>query len=313
MSYITSFGAALPDRVVTNEEMGPLVGKTPEWIKNVSGISERRWTSNGTTLIDLAVSAAQDCLSRASVSVSDVGMLLMSSASWGRQFPGPASQVAQRLGLEERPAIDIPVASAGSLFALSLAADLAPSRGPLLVVASEMMSEVVKRPPMEAGVAALFGDGAGACLVHPTAGRQRILGSVLGSDGNFAEDLRLVYDQPLCMNGRSVILQASRKIPRAITAVANAHGVRLQEISHFIMHQANQNLMDRVADSLSVERDRFYSNIAKYGNTSSASMLIAAAEWQNETILQPGERICYTAFGAGYHWGALLAEAVSPH
>lgn len=307
-----NFGAALPDRVVTNEEMAPLVGKTPDWIRNVSGISERRWTSNGTTLIDLAVAAAQDCLNRSAVSTAAVGMVLVSSGSWGRQFPGPAAQVALRLGLADRPAVDIPIASAGSLFALSLAADLAPSRGPVLVVASEVMSEVVQRPPMEAGVAALFGDGAGACLIHPTAGKQRVIGSVLGSDGSFSDDLRLTYSQPLCMNGRSVILQASRKIPRAITEVASANGVPVQGISQFIMHQANQNLMDRVADSLGVDRGLFFSNIARYGNTSSASMLIAAAEWENDTPAQPGSRVCYAAFGAGFHWGALLAETV-PH
>jgi len=312
VSYIVSFGAALPERIVTNEEMAPLVGKTPEWIRNVSGISERRWTSNGTTLVDLAAAAAQDCLTRSATAVKEIGMVLVSSASWGRQFPGPAAQVALRLGIADRPAVDVPIASAGSLFALSLAADLAPSRGPVLVVASEVMSEVVQRPPMEAGVAALFGDGAGACLVHPTSGRQKIVGSVLGSDGSFSEDLRLVYAQPLCMNGRSVILQASRKIPRAISEVAAAHGVALQEISHFIMHQANQNLMDRVADSLGVERTRFFSNIARYGNTSSASMLIAAAEWEIDNPTFQNGRVCYAAFGAGFHWGAVLTEAVVP-
>jgi 3-oxoacyl-[acyl-carrier-protein] synthase-3 len=310
VSYIVNFGAALPDRVVTNQEVGPLVGKAPEWIRNVSGISERRWIDNGLTLIDLGVAAGEDCLSRSPVGLSEVAMVLVSSASWGRQFPGPAAQVALRLGLGDKPALDIPVASAGSLFALALAADLAPSRGPVLVIAAEIMSEIVSRPPMEPGVAALFGDGAGACLIHPTRGKQKVIGSVLGSDGNFSEDLRLAFGEPLSMNGRAVILQASRKIPRAISEVAASHGVPIQGISAFIMHQANQNLMDRVADALGVDRGLFYSNIARYGNTSSASMLIAAAEWEQATSLEAGGRVCYAAFGAGFHWGALLAEMV---
>jgi 3-oxoacyl-[acyl-carrier-protein] synthase-3 len=308
VAYIVSFGAALPSRVVTNEEVAPLVGKAPEWIRNVSGISERRWLGSDSTLIELAVAAGQDCLARSTSNLDEIAMVLVSSASWGRQFPGPAAQIASRLGLGDKPALDIPVASAGSLFALSLAADLTSNRGPVLVIAAEVMSEIVTRPPMEPGVAALFGDGAGACLIHPTRGKQKVMGSVLGSDGSFSEDLRLAFGEPLSMNGRSVILQASRKIPRAISEVAGKNGVPLQDISAFIMHQANQNLMDRVADALAVDRGLFYSNIARYGNTSSASMLIAAAEWEQVTSLEAGSRVCYAAFGAGFHWGALLAE-----
>jgi len=113
------------------------------------------------------------------------------------------------------------------------------------------------------------------------------------------------------MNGRSVILQATRKIPAVILELLQRNGKAASGIECFLLHQANQNLMDRVARALEVPNDRIYSNIRKYGNTSSASMLIAAAEWWQgrHPAAAPGA-ICFAVFGAGYHWGALLAEAL---
>lgn len=310
MSYIVGFGHAVPERVVSTAELAPLVGKTPEWIINVSGIEERRWAADETTVTDLCVQAAEKCLKSAGMTPKDLGMVLVSSGSAGRQFPGPACQVANRLGLTDTPSIDIPVASAGGLFAMSLANDLAPTRGPILVVAGEIMSRVAMRAPEEAGISVLFGDGAGACLIHPTEGTARILGSVLSSDGSFSEDLRLDFGAPLSMNGRSVILQASRKIPRAINQILDRCGVLAKEVQAFLMHQANQNLMDRVADALDVNRDMFFSNIRNYGNTSSASLLIAASEWNSQCGFKANYKVCFCAFGAGFHWGALLAEGL---
>jgi 3-oxoacyl-[acyl-carrier-protein] synthase-3 len=164
---------------------------------------------------------------------------------------------------------------------------------------------------MERGVAILFGDGAGACLISPDEGAARIVDSIIESDGAFAEDLRLQFDLPLEMNGRTVILQASRKIPRAISQVLHKNGREAKEVDTFLMHQANQNLILRVAQALGVAEEKFYSNIRKYGNTSSASMLIAAAEWWQNVGFKPGIPVCFATFGAGFNWGALLAEGVA--
>jgi 3-oxoacyl-[acyl-carrier-protein] synthase-3 len=219
--------------------------------------------------------------------------------------------VATRLGLTETPALDLPVASAGALVGMSLAADVAPSRGPVLVVAAEIMSRIVLTEPLDPSVCILFGDGAGACLIHPSKGGAKVLGSVISTDGTFSEDLRL-EDSTFLMNGRSVILQASRKMPRAVGEILRRFSLAASDVGTYLMHQANQNLMDRVADALGVDRGRFFSNIARYGNTSSASMLIAASEWAEREGFQAGSRVCFTAFGAGFHWGALLAEGVGP-
>ena len=199
------------------------------------------------------------------------------------------------------------MASAGSLFGLALADRLAAAYGNVLVIAAEKMSSVVLRQPMDRSTAVLFGDGAGACLVSASSGMARIVDSALFSDGAFAEDLRLEFGQPLAMSGRSVILQASRKIPRAIAEVLARNGRAPSEVTIFLMHQANQNLIDKVAQALGVPPDRFYTNIRRYGNTSSASMLIAAKEWFDGGAPLAGP-IVFAGFGAGFHWGALLAE-----
>lgn len=306
MAFLAGFGHYVPSRIVTNAEIGARVDSDPAWILNVSGIEERRFAGDE-SLVDMAVAAGVSALTAANVEAASLEMVMVASGTSPRSFPGPAVSVAERLGASTAVALDLPMASAGSLFGLALAARL--TRAPILVIGAEKMSVVVEREPLEKGIAILFGDGAGACVVHPTRGHLKVIDSELGSDGAFAEDLRLEHGQPLVMNGRVVILQASRKIPAAIAKVLERNGRTASEVAAFLMHQANQNLIDRVAQTLNVEPVRFYSNIRRYGNTSSASMLIAASEWMARAEIAPGQPVVFAAFGAGFNWGALLSES----
>jgi 3-oxoacyl-[acyl-carrier-protein] synthase III len=308
VAAIRGFGAYLPSRVVTNAELAARLNCETGWILDVSGIEERRYAAPKESVVSMGVTAAERCLEQAGVKPSGLGMILVSSGSSERRFPGPASTIAHRLGIDGVPAIDLPIASAGSLFGMALAGSLSATHGDILVIASEKMSAIVSREPLERGVAPLFGDGAGACLIGSGDGSVKIIDSALHSDGAFAEDLRLELDASLEMNGRSVILQASRKIPSAITELLKRKDKPASSVKIFLMHQANQNLMDRVARALEVDAARFYSNIRLYGNTSSASMLIAADEWWRDPGPRAGDLICFAAFGAGFHWGALLAH-----
>jgi 3-oxoacyl-[acyl-carrier-protein] synthase III len=310
MAFLNGFGVCLPPRVVRNEELAALTGSSPEWILNVSGIEERRWATPDQTVADLAVAAAKDCLDRCGVDAASLGMIVVASGTAGRSFPGPALTVASRLGLTSPPALDLPLPSAGALFALALAAQLAGTYGRILVVGVEKMSAVIARQPIEPGVAVLFGDGAGACIVSAKEGIAAVVDSILCSDGAFSEDLRLEFGAPLAMNGRSVIMQASRKIPRVISELLSRHNVPAGEVNAFLMHQANQNLIDGVARALGVPAERFYSNVRRYGNTSAASMLIAAAEWSQTSGFRKDAPVVFAGFGAGFHWGALLARGL---
>ncbi len=308
-AYLHAFGAHLPPRVVSNAALAERLNCTPEWIESVSGIRERRWADDDSTVADLAVAAAEDCLKRADVEACRLGLLILASGSAPPGFPGPAAEVAARLGLESTPALDLPIASAGSLFGMALASRLADSVGDILVIGAEKMSAVLEAYPLDQNTAILFGDGAGAVLIsprpHPDIRTPRILNSVLHTSGELRHELSFDWKSPLKMNGGSVILHASRKIPSAIREVLEHESIAPADVSAFLIHQANQNLLVRVAKALAVPAERVFSNIARYGNTSSASLLIAAAEWASRESA-PGP-VVFAAFGAGFHWGALVA------
>jgi 3-oxoacyl-[acyl-carrier-protein] synthase III len=309
-AYLHAFGASLPERVVANAEIAERVGRTSEWIESVSGILERRWAAPEQTAADMGVAAAEACLRKAGVAANTIGLLIVASGSGAGGFPGPAAEVADRLCLGSVPAIDLPMASAGSLFGLALAMRLVETQGDVLVVAAEKMSAVIEASPLDPNTAILFGDGAGAALVSARPGRWRMLDAVLHTDGKYRGDLAFDGAGPLRMNGLTVILQAARKIPSSITEVLERQNISAQQVAVFLLHQANLNLLNRVAKSLGVGPEKIYSNVQRYGNTSSASMLIAASEW-SETTSDRGP-IVFSAFGAGFHWGALVARSEEP-
>ena len=168
------------------------------------------------------------------------------------------------------------------------------------------MSRRAKRTQEGKNTAILFGDGAGAALVDPKHGFAHIADACLFTDGSSAEIL-YVQDGQFFMDGSAVILHASRKMPRAIQELLLRNQIAAGDVDTFLLHQANLNLILRVAHALKTPIDKFYTNIARYGNTSSASMLIAADEWR---AAHPGDLagpLVFSAFGAGLNWGALLA------
>jgi len=309
MALLRGFGSYLPERVVGNVELGEACAVEPEWIFQSSGIEERRYAGDEETVASLGVKAAEDCLRRCGLAAGDVGMLVVASGSAERFCPGPAATIATELGMGSTLAVDVPVASAGSLLGMAMAERFAPSLGRVLVVASEIMSRRVRRTPEGKNTAILFGDGAGAVLVDPEQGFARIAGDALFSDGCGAEILRMT-DGLLYMEGGSVILQAARKIPSAVKGLLERHGVAPEQVGQVVMHQANLNLIQKVARSIGVPMERFFVNIGRYGNTSSASMLIAAdAWWTGEALTEP---VIFAAFGAGLNWGAMLVLPVLP-
>jgi 3-oxoacyl-[acyl-carrier-protein] synthase III len=306
MAFLRAFGAWLPPRRVNNQEIAPLVDATPKWILDVSGIEERRYAAETDTVHSIGLLAAQDCLDKAGVTAAELGMVLVASGSSDRFCPGPASQIAAGLGLASTPVLDIPVASCGSLIGLSLAAQLAPTVGRVLVVGAEIMSRRISLTPSDKNSAILFGDGAGAALIDPKVGFARIKDFCLFTDGASSEIL-YVRDGQFFMDGAAVIMHASRKMPRAINELLTRNQIGVSDVAEFLLHQANLNLIARVASGLKAPRERFFANIAKYGNTSSASLLIAAEEWHREQIAPLAGPLVFSAFGAGLNWGALLA------
>jgi len=306
-AYLRAFGSYVPEHLVDNAALAARTGRTPEVIEKSTGIVGRRYAAPDQSVADLGLAAAQDCLTRAGVEASAVGLILFASGSSERCFPGPAATLAAQLGLAATPAIDLPIASAGSLIGMALAADLVARYGNVLVVAAEIMSRRITDADPDTAI--LFGDGAGACLISRDSGFARIADLALYTDGNFAESLTLAHGGTLAMRGLEVIMQASRKVPRAIADLLAKNNVAADDVQVFLMHQANRNLLAKIAKELKVPEDRFFTNIASFGNTSSASLLIAAAQWSDAaSVTGP---VVFAAFGAGLQWGALLAVPVA--
>jgi 3-oxoacyl-[acyl-carrier-protein] synthase-3 len=308
MAYLRGFGSYVPERVVTNAELAAACGVDEEWILTASGIRERRYAAEDETVTSLGVAAAQDCLTRCGVAASDLGMIVVSSGSPDRYCPGPAASIAHALGLNAMPAFDVPVASAGSLIGLAMAHQFAPAVGKVLVIGSEIMSRRIERTPEGKNTAILFGDGAGAALIDPEQGSARILGHALHTDGA-AADFLTVGQEGIHMDGTVVIRHVGQKLPAVMREVLERYSVSPERVGTALLHQANINLIQRAAKVSGIPLDRFFVNIDKYGNTSSASLLIAAAEWdaqRGDARLE--DHLLFAAFGAGLNWGALLAE-----
>src|SRR5688572_1579565 len=170
MPYLRAFGYYVPSRVVENAELASMVGVDPAWLLRSTGIEQRRYAAPDETVTSLAVAASKDCLANAGMGPQEVSLIIAASGSAEHRFPGPGPSIGAALGIAGVPAIDLPMASAGSLFGLALAAQLCNVYRNVLVIGSEIMSRVVQLDARGRDTAILFGDGAGACIVSAETG-----------------------------------------------------------------------------------------------------------------------------------------------
>jgi 3-oxoacyl-[acyl-carrier-protein] synthase-3 len=305
LSAILGLGAYLPSRVVTHVELAERLGVAPEWILSVCGIRERRYADPLESVVDLAEKASRACLEGMGMDPADLGGILVGTGTPHLQFPGVSSCLQGRLGAKGL-AFDIHLASSGGLAALCMAADLTARYGPILVVGAECMSRVVERGH-DPRTAILFGDGAGACVVGPGAEGPWILEDWrMDGDGAFVDALKLAPAEELVMDGMTVIMQANRKLAGSVRDLLERNALTVAQVDLFLFHQANRNLLRQVARSLGLEEGRVHVNVDRLGNTSAASVLIAAAEALGEA--PAGTRAVLAAFGSGFSFGSMLAR-----
>ncbi len=327
--YLTGFGAALPAREVTNAELAPLLGVTPEWIETNSGIRARRWVNADQSTSELATSAVQAAMRNAGLGAEQLDYLIGGTLSPDYQVPGIAPLVQRRLvGCRPVPALDLRAGCAAILYSLQVAQGLltAGAAQHVACFGAEAQSKGLDIHPRSAELSMLFGDGAGAVIVSrtpkPGGLSLRLLDVLIATDGSFAEDLLVRapgtangarwFDETQslfgAMNGRTVILQAVRKLSEAALEITARNGLALAQIDVVVPHQANLNLLHALGKRLGIAAERIVVNVDRYGNTSGASAFLALQQAQAEKRFRAGAYVLVLAFGAGFTWGAALCQ-----
>ena len=322
---IIGLGVAVPPFVLSNADLETLVDTNDQWITERTGIKERRIAGRGDSTATLGGRAARRALDSAGLGVNDVDMILVATATPDYPLPSAACVLQAELGMTSGSAMDIVAGCAGFTFALATGAGLVSSgvAGTVLVVGAETLSRIVDYTDRSTCI--LFGDGAGAVVLR--AGDKGVLGSSLGTDGarsgllmTHAGGSRLPASAEtvsgrrhfLTMEGGAVFKSAVTAMAASSLEAIERSGLTLDDIDVVIPHQANQRIIDATARRLKAPSDRVVSNIARYGNTSAASIPIALAEAWEQGQVKPGQRLLFTAFGAGLAWGSVVVEWTLP-
>jgi 3-oxoacyl-[acyl-carrier-protein] synthase-3 len=324
-SYIAGTGMYVPDQVITNHDLEQMMDTSDEWIRERSGIVERRFVEPGTGPADLAVPASRQAIENAGISVEDVDFLIFATLSPETYFPGSGVHLQKKLGIPGIGCLDVRNQCTGFVYALSIADQYVKSGmyKNILVVGGEVHSAGLNLSTEGRDVAVLFGDGAGAAVVQPTENDHRILSTHLHADGNFIEELYVeaptTLEKPYLtkemiddgrihptMNGRQVFKHASTRFPEVILESLETNGLSQDDLDMVIPHQANLRITQMVAKKLNLTEEQYYSNIHKYGNTTAASIPMALHEALEEGKIQSGDLVSLAAFGSGFTWGAAL-------
>jgi 3-oxoacyl-[acyl-carrier-protein] synthase-3 len=302
---IFGVGAALPERVVTNDDIVTRLDTSDEWIVRRTGIRERRIIAAGQPLSELATRACALALEDAGRTPDEVDHIIVSTITPDRVTPGIAPYVALGLGAERAGALDVNAACAGFVYALDQAAAQVESGRArvVLVCGAEALSRITDHD--DRGTAMLFGDGAGAVVV---AGGDLELGCggfVLGTDASQADMLYAERtDSTLRMEGREVYRHAIRRMVEATTEAIARAGLTIDDIDLFVAHQANVRILTATANELGLPPEKLMVNIDRVANTSSASIPLALADAERDGRLKPGAVVALSAFGAGFVWGS---------
>jgi 3-oxoacyl-[acyl-carrier-protein] synthase-3 len=326
-TIITGIGHYVPPRVVTNFDLEKLMNTSDEWIRQRSGIIERHHVEPGVGTSDLGVEASLRAIENAGINKADIDLIIAATLSPDHYFPGIGVQVQAKLGLYPIGALDIRNQCSGFIYALSVA-DQYVRTGDyrrILLVAAEVQSANLDYSDDGRDMAVLFGDGAAALILEPNpqADGRGILSTHLFADGRHVSDLWLEkpssMDRPPVteelvrakkffpyMDGKNVFKNASEKMPQAVRVALEHNGLKVEDVSLLIPHQANDRISQMVAHSLKIPLEKVARNIHKYGNTTAASIPIALSESIQEGRVKPGDIIALTAFGSGYTWASAV-------
>ncbi len=320
-SYIAGFGFHVPEKVLDNKYFESIIDTTDEWIRTRSGIVERHVVDEQTATSDLAIVAARQALATAQIQPADIGAIICASVTPDMMFPSTGCLLQNALGAPKVMAFDISAACSGFLYGLVLGDSLIKNGyDNVLVIGAECLTKITDYT--DRGSCFLFGDGAGAVLLKKTEEDRGIISHFLAADGSNWKILHQpaggsrkpashqTVDQRehfIRMEGNEGFKVATRAMTEAALETIKRADLPPERLKLVITHQANIRIMDAVAKRLNAA-DKFYVNLDKYGNTSSASIPIALAEAVQAGRIQPGDYVLLVAFGGGFTWGGVLIK-----
>ena len=324
-AHIIGWGKAVPDRVMTNEELEALVSTNDAWIRARTGIEKRRIANERESTATLGLKAAQNALNVANIVPRELDLIICCTSTAENVFPASASLIQGWLGANMAGAFDLSAACSGFVYGVQMGAQAIASgdANNVLVIGSETMSRVLDW--QDRGTCILFGDGAGAIVLRSSEQRGGVLSGVLRSDGTGGDLLGipniasigvsnpdiLTQDHKLYkmhMKGSEVFKFATRVIGECILESLSKASVSLNDVAMIIPHQANLRIIKAAARSLRVEESRFMCNVTEYGNTSAASIPLALCEAVEQGRIQPGDHVVLVGFGGGLSWGAVTLK-----
>jgi len=318
-SQVAGCGGYLPERIITNSELASRLDTSDAWIRQRTGIGERRVAAPGELTSDLAYRAANRALASAGMTGSDLDLLVVATATPDNTFPATATKVQARLGMTRGAAFDVQAVCAGFIFALAVADNalrLGQARA-ALVIGAETFSRILDWE--DRGTCVLFGDGAGALVLKAvpasSPGRRFILSNHLHSDGR-QYDILYVDGGPsstgsagyLRMEGREVFRQAVQHLSEVVDEALSANDLGATDIDWLVPHQANSRIIDGMGRKLGLSPDRIVMTIERHANTSAASIPLALGEAVDDGRIKPGHLVLMEALGGGLSWGASLVR-----
>ena len=320
---ITGSGSATPDVALDNNQLEQIVETSDEWITTRTGIRERRIADVQGSLSAIATTAAQNAIAMAGIEPIDLDLILLATSTPDDLF-GTACKIQVSLGATQAVAFDMTAACSGFVFGMVTAAQFIRTGvyKNVLLIGADILSRWVDWSDRSTCV--LFGDGAGAVVMQANES-DRLLGFELRSDGTLNKSLNLAYNpqpkeivsgvtvsqgtyQPITMNGKEIYRFAVQKVPEVIEKALFRANLSVDQVDWLLLHQANQRILDAVAQRLKIPAQKVLSNLAKHGNTSAASIPLALDEAVREGKIQAGDVIISSGFGAGLTWGAAIFQ-----
>jgi 3-oxoacyl-[acyl-carrier-protein] synthase-3 len=315
---IAGTGMYVPERVVTNEELSTYIDTSDEWIRSRTGIAERRIAGATDTSVSMAVAAARIACRQAAVDPAELDLVIIATYTPDQYMPSVASLVQNELGAKRAGAFDLNAACSGFVYALSVGTQFIRSGAAerVLVVGADYVSRFLDFTDRSTCV--LFGDGAGAVVLTPSAEPAGLLSVDLGSDGSAGHHLTLggperyvglnganaVERAFMRMNGQEVYRFAVRVMGEAAANAVHRAELTYDDIDLFIPHQANLRIINAAAKRLGLPREKVWVNVDRYGNTSNASVPICLVEAEESGVLSAGMNVVLVGFGGGLTWAA---------